>query len=35
MIPRFWNSIRYCIINGELVKIIKPVYVENGMPKEI
>jgi len=35
MIPRFWNKIRYEVINGELVKIIQPIFIEDGMPKKI
>ncbi len=35
MIPRFWNKIRYDVVKGELVKIMQPTYIENGMPKEI
>ena len=35
MIPRFWNNIRYFVVKGELVKIIKPTYIENAMPKGI
>ena len=30
MIPRFWDKIRYYIINGELVKIMQPTYIENA-----
>ncbi len=30
MIPRFWNKIRYEVINGELVKIIQPTFIENA-----
>jgi len=30
MTPRFWSKIRYLIINGELVKIIEPVFIENA-----
>ena len=29
MIPRFWKKIRYVLINGELVKIIQPTFIEN------
>jgi len=28
MTPRFWKKIKYFIINGELVKVIEPVYLE-------
>ncbi len=35
MIPRFWNKIRYDLVDGELVKIMQPTYIENGMSKEI
>jgi len=30
MTPRFWNNVRYLIVNGELVEIIKPVFIENA-----
>ncbi len=26
--PRFWKKLNYFIINGELVKIIKPMYIK-------
>ncbi len=29
MTPRFWRKIRYELINGELVKIIQPTFIEN------
>ncbi len=28
MTPRFWKKIRYVLINGELVKIIQPTFIE-------
>ncbi len=30
MTPRWFYKLRYTVVNGELVKIIKPTYIENG-----
>ncbi len=30
MTPRFWDKIRYEVINGELVKIMQPVYIQDA-----
>ncbi len=30
MTPRFWDKISYTLINGELVKIMQPVYIQDA-----
>ncbi len=30
MIPRWFYKLRYTIVNGELVKIIQPTFIENA-----
>ena len=35
MTPRWFYKLRYLIINGELVKIMQPTFIENGMSKEV
>ena len=30
MIPRWFYKLRYEIVNGDLVKIIQPVFIENA-----
>ncbi len=33
-VQRWFYKLRYEIVNGDLVKIIQPIFIENAMPKE-